>query len=99
MRRVNRALSFSDLILKQPAAQARLRDLAAGRTRGLPSIPALRIQRARGKPGARCTRGLACINAQKGAHEHTGSAEASRLSLRDGFTAYFVLSPVTGFLA
>jgi hypothetical protein len=35
----------------------------------------------------------------KNAHEHTGSAEAIRPSLRNGFTAYFVLSPVTGFLA
>jgi hypothetical protein len=33
------------------------------------------------------------------AHEHTGSAEAIRPSLRNGFTAYFALSPVTGFLA
>jgi hypothetical protein len=40
-----------------------------------------------------------CKAAQKSAHEHTGSAEAIRPSLRDGFTAYFVLSPVTGFLA
>jgi hypothetical protein len=32
------------------------------------------------------------------AHEHTGSAEAIRPSLRNGFTAYFVLSPVTGFV-
>ena len=29
----------------------------------------------------------------KNAHEHTGSAEAVRPSLRNGFTAYFVLSP------
>ena len=36
---------------------------------------------------------------QEYAHEHTGSAEAFRPSLRNGFTAYFVLSPVTGFLA
>jgi hypothetical protein len=35
----------------------------------------------------------------KNAHEHTGSAESIRPSLRNGFTAYFVLSPVTGFLA
>src|SRR5882757_9932177 len=28
------------------------------------------------------------------AHEHTGSAEAVRPSLRNGFTAYSVLSPV-----
>ena len=31
---------------------------------------------------------------EKTAHEHTGSAEAVRPSLRNGFTAYFVLSPV-----
>src|SRR2546422_1429017 len=35
----------------------------------------------------------------KNAHEHTGSAEASRPSLRSGFTAYFVLSPVNGSFA
>ena len=35
----------------------------------------------------------------KSAHEHTGSAETLRPSLRNGFTAYFVLSPVNGFLA
>jgi hypothetical protein len=34
----------------------------------------------------------------KSAHEHTGSAENIRPSLRNGFTAYFVLSPVIGFL-
>ena len=36
---------------------------------------------------ARCTR--------KSAHEHTGSAEALRHSLRNGFTAYSALSPAT----
>ena len=50
-------------------------------------------------PGARCTRGLVRKIVERNAHEHTGSAEAIRLSLRDGFTAYFALSPVTGFLA
>ena len=34
--------------------------------------------------------------AVKNAHEHTGSAEAVRPSLRDGVTAYFELSPVIG---
>ena len=33
------------------------------------------------------------------AHEHTGSAEASRPSLRSGFTACFVLFPVNGSFA
>jgi hypothetical protein len=56
-------------------------------------------QRAQGRPGARCTRGLACKGSEKNAHEHTGSAEAFRPSLRNGFTAYFVLSPAIGFLA
>src|SRR5690348_7712540 len=51
--------------------------------------------RARGKPGARCTRGLVRKNACKSAHEHTGSAEAVRPSLRNGFTAYFELSLVS----
>ena len=32
-------------------------------------------------------------NCAKNAHEHTGSAEAIRHSLRNGFTAYAVLSP------
>jgi hypothetical protein len=36
---------------------------------------------------------------RKCAHEHTGSAEAIRPSLRNGFTAYIALSLVTGFLA
>ena len=44
-------------------------------------------------PGARCTRGLVCKCTSKNAHEHTGSAEALRHSLRNGFTAYFALSP------
>jgi hypothetical protein len=35
----------------------------------------------------------------KNAHEHTGSAEAIRPSLRNGFTTYFALSLVTGFVA
>jgi len=36
---------------------------------------------------------------RKRAHEHTGSAETLRPSLRSGFTAYFVLSPVNGSFA
>jgi hypothetical protein len=44
-----------------------------------PEIRTPSNQRAQGKPGARCTRGLVCKHAQKNAHEHTGSAEASGL--------------------
>jgi hypothetical protein len=32
---------------------------------------------------------------KKCAHEHTGSAESIRPSLRNGFTAYSALSPAT----
>jgi hypothetical protein len=35
----------------------------------------------------------------KNAHEHTGSAESIRPSLRNGFTAYIALSPVNGSFA
>src|SRR5450759_1607449 len=59
-------------------------------------LPCPLDQRAQGTPGARCTRGLVCKRAQKHAHEDTGSAEAIRHSLRNGFTAYSALSPVTG---
>ena len=47
-------------------------------------------------PGARCTRGLVCKMCEECAHEHTGSAETLRPSLRNGFTAYTVLSPAIG---
>ena len=52
-------------------------------------------KRAQGMPGARCTRGLVCKIVQRNAHEHTGSAEAIRHSLRNGFTAYAVISSAT----
>ncbi len=39
------------------------------------------------------------ICTKESAHEHTGSAESIRPSLRNGFTAYNVLSPATGFVA
>src|SRR5258707_7518674 len=42
--------------------------------------PSQEKKRAQGKPGARCTRGLVCKTAQKRAHEHTGSADASGLT-------------------
>jgi hypothetical protein len=50
-------------------------------------------QRAQGTPGARCTRGLVCKTAQKNAHEHTGSAEAIRHSLRNGFNGLYRALP------
>jgi hypothetical protein len=38
-----------------------------------------------------------CKWTKENAHEHTGSAEAVRPSLRNSFTVYFVLSLATGF--
>ena len=53
-----------------------------------------REDRVRAAPAVSCA-----IAHRKRAHEHTGSAGASRPSLRSGFTAYFVLSPVNGSFA
>jgi hypothetical protein len=74
--------------------QTHLRDLAARCARGLQeiSLPSCK-KRAQGKPDARCTRGLVCKIVQEHAHEHTGPAEAIRLSLRNGFNAYFRALP------
>ncbi|MBA4033555.1 MAG: hypothetical protein C0480_02975 [Bradyrhizobium sp.] len=55
--------------------------------------------RAQGRPGARCTRGLACqLRKQKCTRAYRFSGTL-RPSLRSGFTAYFVLSPVNGSFA
>ena len=66
--------------------------LAAGDARGL-RVVVPRKQREQEMPDARCTRGPVCKMGKENAHEHTGSAEALRHSLRNGFTAYFALSP------
>ena len=39
------------------------------------------------------------VSTKKGAHEHTGPAENTRPSLRNGFTAYNALSPENGSFA
>src|SRR5947208_16564133 len=60
---------------------------------------ALENQRAQGRPGACCTRGLACdLRKQKCTREYR-AAGAFRPSLRNGFTAYFVLFPENGSFA
>jgi hypothetical protein len=50
-----------------------------------------RESRVRAAPAVSCAK---CT--KKNAHEHTGSAESIRPSLRNGFTAYSALSPVNG---
>src|SRR4249919_284502 len=57
------------------------------------------VERAQGRPGACCTRGLACdLRKQKGTRAYR-AAGTLRPSLRNGFTAYFVLSPENGSFA
>jgi len=56
------------------------------------------IQRAQGMPDARCTRGLMRNVHKECAHEHTGQRNI-RHSLRNGFTAYNVISPENGSFA
>ena len=71
--------------------------LAACFARGLRFVSPLENQEGAGKAGcALHPRSRVQVCAKKCAHEHTGEAEALRLSLRDGLTAYFVLSPVNG---
>src|SRR4030081_2505787 len=82
---------FSVLNFKK---QIHVRILAARLARGL-RLVVPRKKREQGMPDARCTRGLACKMGNENAHEHTGSAEALRHSLRNGFTAYNALSPAT----
>jgi hypothetical protein len=77
--------------------QTQFRVLAARCVRALqvnfldPPIRGRRESRMRAAPAvpwATCT--------NKNAHEHTGEAEAIRLSLRNGFNGCFVLSPAIG---
>src|SRR5437667_3579168 len=74
-----------------------VRDLAARfRPSDASSLP---HPRSRGRRESRVPTAPAVSCAKRtvvGAHEHTGSAETARPSPRNGFTAYFVLSPVSG---
>jgi hypothetical protein len=74
-------------------------DFALSRRGSRPSfakLMSLENWRAQGKPGARCTRSLACESDkahERSHHRFTGNTQPS---LRNGFNGYFVLSPVTG---
>src|SRR5258706_2569512 len=67
----------------------------ASRARFAKYVPPSEIQRAQGMPGARCTRSLVCDKKQTHEHSHHGHTGTTRHSPRNGFTAYFALSPVT----
>jgi hypothetical protein len=76
------------------------RVLAAHCVRGLlDELPAL-LFRGRREDRVRAAPAVSrAIAHRERAHEHTGSAETLRPSLRNGFTAYFELSPVNGSFA
>ena len=86
---------LSDSIFKE---LTHLHVLATHCARGLQEL-CPRNQRAQGRPGARCTRGLVCnVHRRRRTRAYRFSGN-NRPSLRNGFTAYFVLSPVNGFVA
>jgi len=61
---------------------------------------ALYLKRGRREDRVHAAPAVSRANAHgKSAHEHTGSAGASRPSLRNGFTAYFALFPENGCFA
>src|SRR5438093_7796571 len=65
----------------------------------LASISPPKRERAQGRPGARCTRGLVCHLRTRRRTRAYRSSGGIRPSLRNGFTAYFVLFPVNGSFA
>ncbi len=72
-----------------------LRILAARCARGLLEV-CPRTSEGAGNAGCRLAPAVSCARCtQECAHEHTGTAGAARHSLRNGFTAYAVLSPET----
>ena len=75
------------------------RSRGALRPRFASSLALLENQRAQGRPGACCTRGLACDLRKQNCTRAYRAAGAFRPSLRNGFTAYFVLSPENGSFA
>ena len=74
--------------------QTQIRDLAARYARGFPvKRSPSKNQRAQGMPDARCTRDLVCNVHKEVCTRAYRAAESIRHSLRNGFTAYIVLSP------
>jgi hypothetical protein len=102
---VRRAFSIPSLASRNtgssgPSAQLRIRpdDDEHGHSRDSmrPSFANSFAPKRRGRreDRVRAAPAVSCANMHiENAHEHTGSAEAVRPSLRNGFTAYFVLSP------
>src|SRR2546430_2443736 len=89
-----RAFGFNSQSVDAPS---RSRD--ADRPRFASNFPPSKI-RGRREDRVLAAPAVSCAIAHwESAHEHTGTGGASRPSLRSGFTAYFVLSPVNGSFA
>ena len=89
----------SRLLVRVKQRRLWVRILAAGCARVMFHLHPPDRQRAQGKPGARCTRGLACICAQKARTRAYRSSGEHPAFPAQWFTAYFALSPVNGFIA
>jgi hypothetical protein len=81
------AFTFFDSVFKQPPAISRQHSPEFCKFIP-PKYRGRREDRVRAAPAVSCAKAV-----RKNAHEHTGSAEAVRPSLRNGFTTYIVLSP------
>src|SRR5712692_3797718 len=75
----------------------RIRDLATRCARVVPDISALKSQRARGMPGAQCTRSLVRAIGSKYAHEYSQRRHRITSGIPHAMvlTVSFALSPVT----
>src|SRR6266700_3587098 len=86
-----------DSRLQSTGSQERswFRTLAARCARVVQPFLALFANRGRREDRVRAAPAVSrAVDTNKSAHEHTGSAETLRPSLRNGFTVYIVLSPV-----
>ena len=86
--------------LSNSDADTRPHSRGARSARALRQVSTLVKRRGRREDRVRAAPAVSCATCTKqNAHEHTGSAETLRPSPRNGFTAYFALSPVTGLFA
>jgi hypothetical protein len=76
--------------------QTQARVLATRCARGLRNDVPRKNKRAQGKPGAQCTRSLACESKKHTSVITTGSPNWSGLPCANGFDGLYVLSPVNG---
>jgi hypothetical protein len=99
--RLLRSIAAASGILDHPPSRVMTTEYASAISRHVsPEVLQIRLrlfeQRAQGMPGARCTRGLVCQELRIWRTRAYRAAETLRHPLRNGFTAYFVLSPVSG---